>query len=203
MNLKYNFEDYRFEIRPILADEGGGFFISMPELPGCVSDGDTYETAIANAREAFDAWIASYKESGLAIPKAGVDSKPAKILLRLARSTHQELICGAAADGVSVNSHVSTLLAEAIGYRAGRNARERGPGKRESSTLESRGTASSGALWVGFGDEAYGDTSSVMALVEAPHASHRAARAGTENSSYNVVSIGDQRRAPKAAASSS
>ena len=39
---------YPFLIRPLAKDEGGGFLIEFPDLPGCVSDGETIEDAIAN-----------------------------------------------------------------------------------------------------------------------------------------------------------
>jgi antitoxin HicB len=61
-------EVYRFEVRPLSEEDGGGFLASFPDLPGYMSDGETYEQAIANARDAFAAWIAAYEEEGRAIP---------------------------------------------------------------------------------------------------------------------------------------
>ena len=46
----FNFEDYAFEIRPLSADEGGGYLISFPDLPGCMSDGDSPEEAMTNGK---------------------------------------------------------------------------------------------------------------------------------------------------------
>jgi hypothetical protein len=40
--------EYRFTIRPLTEDEGGGWLIEFPDLPGCMSDGATIEEAIAN-----------------------------------------------------------------------------------------------------------------------------------------------------------
>ena len=45
MNIP-NFEDYSFEIRPLSEEDGGGFLITFPDLPGCMSDGETPEEAI-------------------------------------------------------------------------------------------------------------------------------------------------------------
>jgi hypothetical protein len=39
---------YRFTIRPLPADEGGGYLTEFPDLPGCMSDGATIEEAITN-----------------------------------------------------------------------------------------------------------------------------------------------------------
>ena len=38
-------------------DEDGVFITSVPELPGCVSQGKTLEEAEANIRDAIDAWL--------------------------------------------------------------------------------------------------------------------------------------------------
>jgi len=43
---------HRFEIRPLAPEEGGGYLITFPELPGCMADGETIEQAIKNGGEA-------------------------------------------------------------------------------------------------------------------------------------------------------
>ena len=54
--------EYPFEIRPLAKDEGGGWLITFPELPGCMSDGETPEEAIANGRDAVIAWLKAAEE---------------------------------------------------------------------------------------------------------------------------------------------
>ena len=44
--------EYRFTVRPLSEDEGGGWLVEYPDLPGCMSDGETVEEAIANAEDA-------------------------------------------------------------------------------------------------------------------------------------------------------
>lgn len=63
------FEDYLIEIRPLSADEGGGFLATFPDLPGCMADGATPEEAIGDARGAFAAWVAAQIDDGRPIPK--------------------------------------------------------------------------------------------------------------------------------------
>ena len=46
----------------------GGFVVTVPALPGCVSQGDTREGAIANVREAFEAYLEDCRESGDPVP---------------------------------------------------------------------------------------------------------------------------------------
>lgn len=38
-------------------DETGYFVAEAPALPGCLSQGETYEEALANIREAIEAWF--------------------------------------------------------------------------------------------------------------------------------------------------
>ena len=49
-------EDYAIRIEPLSSDEGGGFLVTVPDLPGCMADGETVEQAIAEVHDAFDAW---------------------------------------------------------------------------------------------------------------------------------------------------
>jgi antitoxin HicB len=48
--------------------EAGGFVVTVPALPGCMTQGDNYEEAIANAKEAIKGWIESAKKHGEEIP---------------------------------------------------------------------------------------------------------------------------------------
>jgi len=50
-------EQYRFTVEPLSEDDGGGFFVTLPDLPGCFADGDTVDEAIESARDAFEAWM--------------------------------------------------------------------------------------------------------------------------------------------------
>jgi antitoxin HicB len=55
--------DYPFTIRPLTADEGG-YLIEFPDLPGCMSDGDTVKEAIRKGADAKWAWITAMREAG-------------------------------------------------------------------------------------------------------------------------------------------
>jgi len=58
---------YECEVR-LVAEEGGGYSVYVPELPGVVSEGDTYDTAIDNVTEALGASLRVYHEADQAIP---------------------------------------------------------------------------------------------------------------------------------------
>jgi predicted RNase H-like HicB family nuclease len=49
-------------------DEGTSYGVSFPDLPGCISAGDTFEEAVANAAEALAAHLALMRADGDAIP---------------------------------------------------------------------------------------------------------------------------------------
>ena len=59
---------YPVIVSPLSDADGGGFAATVPDLPGCMSDGETPEEAIANVREAIDAWLEAARDAGRAIP---------------------------------------------------------------------------------------------------------------------------------------
>ena len=61
--------DYNIVVEPILAEDGGGFLAVVPELPGCMSDGETEADAIGNARAAIADWVAHASAEGRKAPK--------------------------------------------------------------------------------------------------------------------------------------
>lgn len=50
-------------------DRDGGFVAKVPVLPGCVSQGDSREEALANIREAVDLYIADCRDAGDPVPE--------------------------------------------------------------------------------------------------------------------------------------
>jgi predicted RNase H-like HicB family nuclease len=46
----------------------GGYVVSVPALPGCVSQGDTRSEALANIREAIELYIEDCREAGDPVP---------------------------------------------------------------------------------------------------------------------------------------
>ena len=60
---------YPFNISTLPPEEGGGYLIEFPDLPGCISDGETIEEAIANGKDAVFCWIETAKQHGDEIPQ--------------------------------------------------------------------------------------------------------------------------------------
>lgn len=69
--------NYDILIRPLPEDEGGGFVGFIPDLQGCMSDGDTPEEAVRNTLEAMKEWMELHTETGRAIPEPGTAMKRA------------------------------------------------------------------------------------------------------------------------------
>jgi len=64
--------DFTIVISALPASEGGGYLATVPELPGCMSDGATREEAAHNITDAIDAWIEEAEALGRPVPTPGV-----------------------------------------------------------------------------------------------------------------------------------
>ena len=60
---------YKYEIIVFWSDEDGRFVVEVPELPGCMADGETYEQAVQNAQIIISEWIETAKSVGREIPE--------------------------------------------------------------------------------------------------------------------------------------
>lgn len=60
----------RFEIIIFWSNEDQAFVADVPELPGCMAHGDSYETALAAAREAMALWQETALTTGRTPPQA-------------------------------------------------------------------------------------------------------------------------------------
>ena len=59
---------YRIALRPLSAAEGSGWLAEVPELPGCMSDGETPHEAVENVMDAIACWIEAAEEDGRKVP---------------------------------------------------------------------------------------------------------------------------------------
>lgn len=106
----------KIEIRLLTDEEGGGYLVTFPELPGCMSDGDSPAEALSNAAEAEAAWLAANAQwSG------SKKSVPARLVARLPRTIHLELQRQAAQDGVSINTMIVSLVSHGLGELASKH----------------------------------------------------------------------------------
>ena len=59
----------KYEIIIFWSAEDEAYVADVPELPGCMAHGDSYESALANARAAITLWIEAASEFGDPIPE--------------------------------------------------------------------------------------------------------------------------------------
>jgi antitoxin HicB len=92
--------------------------IEFLDIPGCMSDGETPEEAIANGRDALKACLMTLQEFGDPIPKpSSVPASSGQWRQRVPKSLHARLVIRAQQEGVSLNTLVTTMIAEGLGAR--------------------------------------------------------------------------------------
>ncbi len=100
---------YRLEIIPD-SDEGG-YAIRYPDLPGCITVGETINSALENAEDAKKAWISAALEDNLQIPEPDSDNAySGQFKLRIPKSLHRSLAENAKREGTSMNQYCLYLL---------------------------------------------------------------------------------------------
>ena len=100
---------YRMEI--VEDSDEGGFVASYPDLPGCISCGETVEGAAANAQDAKRAWLEAAMEDGIAIREPdSLDDYSGQFKLRIPKSLHRSLAEHSQREGISMNQYCVYLL---------------------------------------------------------------------------------------------
>ena len=59
----------KYEIIIFWSNEDESFVAEVPELPGCMADGGTYQEALANAEEIIREWIETAQSLGRSVPE--------------------------------------------------------------------------------------------------------------------------------------
>jgi predicted RNase H-like HicB family nuclease len=60
--------EYPVIVSPLSEEDGGGFLATAPDLPGCMSDGETSQEAIENVQDAIEEWLDLARKLGRDIP---------------------------------------------------------------------------------------------------------------------------------------
>ena len=97
----------------ISGDADEGFLMQVPDLPGCMTAGETMEEAVSMLPEAMVAWLESVLLAGQTVPESTpVPEYSGRLLVRMPKTLHQRLIERAEVDGVSANQLAVALLAK-------------------------------------------------------------------------------------------
>jgi antitoxin HicB len=102
---------YRMEI--VEDRDEGGYVVSFPELPGCITCGETVESAVANAEDAKREWINAALEEGIIIHEPDdLENYSGQFKLRIPKSLHRSLTEHARREGISMNQYCVYLLSK-------------------------------------------------------------------------------------------
>jgi predicted RNase H-like HicB family nuclease len=58
----------RYEMIVYWSEEDNAYIVEVPELPGCMADGQTYQEAITNAEVVIQEWLQTAQVLGRSIP---------------------------------------------------------------------------------------------------------------------------------------
>ena len=102
---------YRMEI--VEDKDEGGFVVSYPDLSGCITCGETVESAVANALDAKKAWLEAALEDGVEIHEPdSLEDYSGQFKLRIPRSLHRSLAEHSQREGISMNQYCVYLLSK-------------------------------------------------------------------------------------------
>ncbi|MDA8210276.1 MAG: toxin-antitoxin system HicB family antitoxin [Clostridia bacterium] len=104
---------YRVVLYPAVE---GGYVVEMPDLPGCLSQGETVEEAYTMIRDAQKLWLKTALELGREIPEPADDEYSGKFNVRVPKSLHKALSEKAKAENISLNQLILYHLARGIGH---------------------------------------------------------------------------------------
>lgn len=110
---RINIPEYPFEARRMTPDEGEGWIVTFPDLPGCIATGKTLAEAVRDSQDALKSYVFTSQDAGLPLPQPGQYS--GRFNLRTPKSLHAALAARAKAEGVSLNTMAVALLAESLG----------------------------------------------------------------------------------------
>ena len=112
--MKKTIDDYMklpYKMEIVEDPDEGGFVVSFPELPGCITIGDTIEEAIKNASDAKRTWFEAALEENIDISEPLVSEKySGQFKLRLPKSLHRSLAENSKREGISMNQYCVYLL---------------------------------------------------------------------------------------------
>lgn len=108
---------YKYTIYPA---EEGGYVIEIPELPGCISQGETVEEALAMIEDAKRGWLEVSLDQGVEIPEPtkSVEDYSGKFNVRVPKSLHKALVEKAKEENISLNQLILYHLSRSIGRKA-------------------------------------------------------------------------------------
>ena len=111
MKVAENFMNKNYRVA-LQYDPDGYWVAEHTELSGCKADGETAQEALSSLDISRKLWIESCLATGLEVPEPQeAPQYSGRFVLRIPKSLHRDLAYEAEAEGVSLNSLVSKVLA--------------------------------------------------------------------------------------------
>lgn len=117
--------------------DGPHWTATVEELPGCEAHGPTPEDAAAAVAGAVERWVRAAEAEGREVPPPGAAAAHSgKLLVRMPRSLHAELVRASEREGTSLNAYIVAALSASIAWRRpGGEAAPSTPGRALSRAL--------------------------------------------------------------------
>jgi antitoxin HicB len=111
-------DTYPIVIAPASNGDGPGWIASVAELPGCEAHGSTPEDAAAGMSDAVARWVREARAAGREVPPPGAAAAHSgKLLVRMPRSLHAELVRASEREGTSLNAYIVAALSASVAWR--------------------------------------------------------------------------------------
>jgi antitoxin HicB len=98
--------------------DGPDWIATVEELPGCEAHGPTPERAAAAVADAVERWVREAEAEGREVPPPGAAAAHSgKLLVRMPRSLHAELVRASEREGTSLNAYIVAALSASVAWR--------------------------------------------------------------------------------------
>ena len=117
MEAEKNLEYYAalpYEIK-ITPSPEGGYVATIPDLPGCITQGETRLEVLEMIEDAKICWLEAALDLGESIDEPDWDLYNGRLNLRIPKSLHRKLAESAKREGVKLNQLAIYLMANGIG----------------------------------------------------------------------------------------
>jgi len=105
-----------------LVQDDESYVASNPDLPGCISFGETPNEAVENLQEVRTLWIEGQLASGNTIPEPSAPERySGKFVLRIPKTLHRMVDTQARREGVSLNTYITSIVASGLAYQTRAN----------------------------------------------------------------------------------
>jgi len=105
---------YKYALYPA---EEGGYVIEIPDLPGCITQAESADEALAMIEDAKKGWIEIALEQGIEIPEPAKDDYSGKFNVRVPKSLHKYLAELAKKENISLNQLILYHLSRSAGFK--------------------------------------------------------------------------------------